>query len=74
MAMPAKNEKTGELTNKQKNQPITTVIHSSRVLLDLALCLPSIMPCVLMHLDLFFIFIRGESGAQRGMVDTCLVW
>lgn len=42
-------------TNK-KNALITAVIHSFRVLPDLAFCLPLIMPWVLMHFDFFFFF------------------
>lgn len=61
--MPARNGKSGEQT--KKNPLITAVIHSFRVLPDLAFCLPLIMPWVLMHFDFWFFYHKAEAGASR---------
>ena len=52
----------GRLVNKPtKNALITAVIHSFRVLPDLAVCLPLIMPWVRMHFDFFFFLSLGRG-------------
>lgn len=78
-ALTAKVEKVmNKQTKKKEKTLITAVIHSFRVLQDLALCLPTIMPWVLMHFDFF---IRRQrlrrvrcpkgNGRFRASVVSC---